>query len=151
MARPGPPERNRAARSFRELRRFHHLIKFGLGFRYTPLVFMLDQRDRLDDAGRRRSHREHEASYDGCRLRRLFDGLQVLRSADGRGEREAYPVAHAWCRIPTAGMAQVMTSSFTVLACNECFYDMYIGLQSSHLRTLLVSLTGISKFCTHSP
>jgi hypothetical protein len=54
-------------------------------------------------------------------------------------------------RIPTAGMAQVMTSSFTVLACNECFYDMYIGLQSSHLRTLLVSLTGISKFCTHSP
>jgi hypothetical protein len=25
---------------------------------------------------------------------------------------------------------------------------MYIGLQSSHLRTLLVSLTGISKFCT---
>ena len=54
-------------------------------------------------------------------------------------------------RIPTAGMAQVMTSSFTVLACNECFYDMYIGLQSSHLRTLLVSLTGISKFCTRSP
>ena len=68
----------------------------------------------------RRSHREHEASCDGCRLRRLFDGLQVLRSADGRGEREAYPVAHAWCRIPTAGMAQVMTfqlhamSAFTI-------------------------------------
>ena len=44
---------------------------------------------RLRGRANRRSHREHEASYDGCRLRRLFDGLQVLRSADGRGEREA--------------------------------------------------------------
>src|SRR5260370_28419468 len=26
MARPGRPERNRAARSFRQLRRFHHVI-----------------------------------------------------------------------------------------------------------------------------
>jgi hypothetical protein len=26
MARPGWPERNRAARSFRQLRRFHHVI-----------------------------------------------------------------------------------------------------------------------------
>src|SRR3982074_3783483 len=26
MARPGRPERNRAARSFRQLRRFHHFI-----------------------------------------------------------------------------------------------------------------------------
>src|SRR5437879_2075463 len=26
MARPAPPERNRAARSFRQLRRFHHVI-----------------------------------------------------------------------------------------------------------------------------
>jgi hypothetical protein len=57
----------------------------------------------------RRSHREHEASYDGCRLCRLFEGLQVLRSADGRGERDGYPVAHSWDRIPTASMAQVIT------------------------------------------
>jgi hypothetical protein len=26
MARPGRPERNRTARSFRQLRRFHHVI-----------------------------------------------------------------------------------------------------------------------------
>jgi hypothetical protein len=41
MARPAPPERNRAARSFRQLRRFHHVINsdkvFGI-HRLTKLA-----------------------------------------------------------------------------------------------------------------
>src|ERR1700739_3234312 len=32
MARPGRPERNRAARSFRQLRRFHHVINSDKAF-----------------------------------------------------------------------------------------------------------------------
>src|SRR6476620_1586233 len=32
MARPGRPERNRAARSFRQLRRFHHVINSDMVF-----------------------------------------------------------------------------------------------------------------------
>src|SRR6202166_410207 len=32
MARPGRPERNRTARSFRQLRRFHHGINSNKGF-----------------------------------------------------------------------------------------------------------------------
>src|ERR1700681_648318 len=32
MARPGRPERNRAARSFRQLRRFHHVINSNMVF-----------------------------------------------------------------------------------------------------------------------
>ena len=47
MARPGRPERNRAARSFRQLRRFHHLINsdkvFGTHKSGTGLLFDLDR------------------------------------------------------------------------------------------------------------
>src|SRR6266481_905259 len=40
MARPGWPERNRAARSFRQLRRFHHVINSDkvFGTHNTPSV-----------------------------------------------------------------------------------------------------------------
>src|SRR5258708_3475702 len=39
MARPGRPERNRAARSFRQLRRFDHVINSDKGgFRYTQAL-----------------------------------------------------------------------------------------------------------------
>src|SRR6266404_1406413 len=42
MARPGRPERNRTARSFRQLRRFHHVINsdkvFGTHKRFTALL-----------------------------------------------------------------------------------------------------------------
>src|SRR3984885_14265179 len=36
MARPGRPERNRAARSFRQLRRFHHVINSNKVFGTHP-------------------------------------------------------------------------------------------------------------------
>jgi hypothetical protein len=43
MARPGRPERNRAARSFRQLRRFHHVINSDkvLGTHSSPLSAVL--------------------------------------------------------------------------------------------------------------
>src|SRR6266850_2765811 len=46
MARPGRPERNRAARSFRQLRRFHHAINsnkvFGTHRSRPPLASLED-------------------------------------------------------------------------------------------------------------
>src|ERR1700737_4538755 len=39
MARPGRPERNRAARSFRQLRRFHHVINADKVFGTHNLVY----------------------------------------------------------------------------------------------------------------
>src|SRR6476660_2410394 len=64
MARPGWPERNRAARSFRQLRRFHHVINSDKVFgthRLWP-----DARGRLLALGRR----PHTAKIEG-RLRSL--------------------------------------------------------------------------------
>src|SRR6266446_10030207 len=39
MARPGWPERNRAARSFRQLRRFHHVINSDKVFGTHTFVY----------------------------------------------------------------------------------------------------------------
>src|SRR5713226_6074168 len=44
MARPGRPERNRTARSFRQLRRFHHVIN-------SDKVFGTHRRPTIDDVG----------------------------------------------------------------------------------------------------
>jgi hypothetical protein len=57
MARPGRPERNRAARSFRQLRRFHHVINsdevFGThnSVRAYVFRFALQTRTLLDAVG----------------------------------------------------------------------------------------------------
>src|ERR1700738_116081 len=47
MARPGRPERNRAARSFRQLRRFHHIINSNKVFGTDSLNYDLHQ--SIDD------------------------------------------------------------------------------------------------------
>jgi 8-oxo-dGTP diphosphatase len=55
MARPGRPERNRAARSFRQLRRFHHVINSDEVFgthRCLPCGYIEFHEDYLT-AGRR--------------------------------------------------------------------------------------------------
>src|ERR1700736_3671349 len=58
MARPGRPERNRAARSFRQLRRFHHVINsdkvFGTHTYFHTGHLAEDPALQLDGAVRRR-------------------------------------------------------------------------------------------------
>src|SRR4249920_3305995 len=49
MARPGRPERNRAARSFRQLRRFHHVINTDKVFGTHTALAPEDAGDLLDE------------------------------------------------------------------------------------------------------
>src|SRR6267378_559713 len=61
MARPGRPERNRAARSFRQLRRFHHVIN-------SDKVFGTHNRDRKPGGERNQENAGAEArrKYEKC-------------------------------------------------------------------------------------
>jgi hypothetical protein len=67
MARPGRPERNRTARSFRQLRRFHHVINSDKVFgTHSPEHFEMESRD--PDRMRTKTHclRGHPLSGDLC-------------------------------------------------------------------------------------
>src|SRR5437764_5684223 len=57
MARPGRPERNRAARSFRQLRRFHHLINSDKVFGTHKGSWLCKNAETLNRNRRNYSHK----------------------------------------------------------------------------------------------
>jgi hypothetical protein len=60
MAKPGRPERNRAARSFRQLRRFHHAINSDKVFGTHKMAHNISQRN---------SNRRLNCYLQGCEPR----------------------------------------------------------------------------------
>src|SRR6266403_422326 len=66
MARPGRPERNRTARSFRQLRRFHHVINsdkvFGTHNRVLSFKPQLRLECRGQDGQNETEQPDHSAS-----------------------------------------------------------------------------------------
>src|SRR6202051_3366450 len=86
MARPGRPERNRAARSFRQLRRFRHVINTDKVFgTHSPLIDiamsamiteLLDSKAESDDVGF-----GAELAWMSCQIERAFRFVEVLKKA----------------------------------------------------------------------
>jgi IclR family transcriptional regulator, mhp operon transcriptional activator len=77
MARPGRPERNKAARSFRQLRRFHHVINWDKVFG--------THRQRFVDLLRNSTRPEDRLARDPTKLNAVLAEVR----ARGYGTRDA--------------------------------------------------------------
>src|SRR5467141_867548 len=86
MARPGRPERNRTARSFRQLRRFHHIINSDRVFGTHSQLELSLQQARYEAAHARR---QYDAVDPANRLvageleRRWNEALQAVAKLEG--------------------------------------------------------------------
>src|SRR6266478_8420539 len=63
MARPGWPERNRAARSFRQLRRFHHVINSDKVFGTHNRILSFKPQLRLEWRGQDRQNETEQPDH----------------------------------------------------------------------------------------
>ena len=101
MARPGRPERNRAARSFRHLRRFHHVINSNKVFG-THSRKMTAERDF--DVRRccarqcplllaQRTQVRHRAMSQKCQTRKWSCKFLRVRSTSQNGHHSAFVIS----------------------------------------------------------
>jgi hypothetical protein len=76
MARPGRPERNRAAQSFRQLRRFHHVINSDKVFGTHTGLLRTEREQRARQAA-------EEIGFGACRGERKADAARGLDDTGG--------------------------------------------------------------------
>src|ERR1700761_7542305 len=88
MPKPGRPERNRAARSFRQLRRFHHGINSEevFGTHREERLRLVERFDdqRLRRLGRRLIYFEAPHLIDETERRAMDEDIAARRRGDGR-------------------------------------------------------------------
>src|SRR6266446_3089136 len=137
MARPGWPERNRAARSFRQLRRFHHVINsdkvFGTHNRLVRPLRLLQTKVARQPEGRRPKEVMMPLKDSSVsEMRTLMTGLMFGESPrwhDGRFWVSDW-VAHEVIAVDLEGKSEVVVREPSIPLCFDFLPDGRLVIMS---------------------